>query len=63
MDFSNPNAAIAMTMNWVLSAYKFFKDQTEDDSTAMQLTDIWWASMIDALIPDVNPNNPNNKEE
>ena len=51
MDYSDPNALIAMTMNWVLSAYKFFKDQTEDDATAMQLTDIWWASMISALIP------------
>lgn len=61
MDYSDPNAVIAMTMNWVLSAYKFFEKQTNDEGKAMQLTDIWWASMISALIPPFNPGN--NKEE
>jgi len=55
MDFSDPNVVIAMTMNWVLNAYKFFEEQTNDEGKAMQLTDIWWASMISALIPPFNP--------
>ena len=57
MDFSDPNAAIAMTMNWVLSAYKFFEEQTDDEGKAMQLTDIWWYGMIDSLFSHNNNEN------
>ncbi len=39
------NTAIAMSMNWVLNAYNFYKEQVGDDGIAMELTDIWWANL------------------
>lgn len=50
MDYKDPNVLIAMSMNWVLNAYTYFEKETGDDGKAMQLTDIWWANMIDALM-------------
>ena len=39
------NAAIAMSMNWVLNAYNFYKEQVGDDGIAMELTDMWWGNL------------------
>ena len=63
MDYKDPNVLMAMSMNWVLNAYNFFKEQAGDEGTAMQLTDIWWANMIDALMAGANNMKKNDDEE